>query len=78
MTEDITIRKSAVMLPTAIKTTGTSETLILDFMNEEFIGEQTKYISFASIALTKSNAQSLYEVIGNFLQITNNEEEDKK
>lgn len=74
MTKEITIRKSAVMLPTAIKATRTNETVILDFMNEEFIGDETKYISFSSIALTRTQAIDVQRIINNFIKKENNNE----
>lgn len=74
MAKEILIRKNAVMLPTAIKATRTTETVILDFMNEELIGDQTKYISFSSIALTKSQANDIQKIIADFLKKENNNE----
>lgn len=57
------------MLPTAIKPTATNDFIILDFMNEENVGEQTKYISYSAIALTRDHAQNIYDILGVFLKI---------
>lgn len=63
------LRQDAPQMPTGFKSSMTHEIIILDFLCEEYVGNQNDFKSFSTIALTKDMAETVLNSITKFLSL---------